>query len=416
MYSELLDPINENINDFVKENPEYKNLGLIKLKRKNVKTPLMTITYNSTVKGRAEQLASTFKKIEIKDLKNLDKNVLNSINNLKNKPINFNEDNDEFNLDLNLDSTTNVNNYNDSLLDLKTVNPKIIENEINQEIDNYDHLKYLYEVPSKDSNKTVYLTFKEIFKLAQIMSGTLFNAYPQLKNIFDYFNSVSKVFSILDLPMMWNSPSGLNIIQKYLKVKKVKVNISVGKGKQRSVILSQKLNQMDSRAQILAFNPNFIHSTDSALIINLLSKSNNLYPTLTIHDCFIAHSNYMLNLVETVQDEFINIFEKENIIENFHNNLLAILDQHKIFYTIEENKISLDIKKSLDSDLPVVKKFNITLKEIKQKLEKDKSLTRDMLVLNSYQKNKLKDLSFLKPPKPGNLNLKEVKNSSYIIT
>lgn len=248
------------------------------------------------------------------------------------------------------------------------------------------------------------------------MSGTLFYSYPQLKFIFYYFNSIIKVFSILDLPIMLNSSSGLNIIQRYLKVKKVKVNISVGKGKQRSVILSKNLNQMDSRAQILAFNPNFVHSIDSALIINLLSKNNNLYPIITIHDCFITHPNYMLNLVETVQDEFINIFEKENIIEKFNNNLLAILDPHKNFYTIEENKISLDIKKSLDSDLPVVKKFNITLKEIKQKLEKDKSLTRDVLVLNSYQKNKLKNLSFLLPPKPGNLNLKDVKNSSYIIT
>jgi len=58
----------------------------------------------------------------------------------------------------------------------------------------------------------------------------------------------------------------------------------------------------------------------------------------------------------------------------------------------------------------------LSSKEIKQKLENNKSLTRDQLVLNSYQKSLLKDLNFLLPPKPGKLNLKEIKNSSYIIT
>jgi DNA-directed RNA polymerase len=151
-------------------------------------------------------------------------------------------------------------------------------------------------------------------------------------------------------------------------------------------------------------------------MIILLSKFNNTNSLVGIHDCFITHANSMLNLVETLQDEFINLFEKENLLEKFHNDLLTVLDNHKVKYKIEKNSVSLQIKKSLDSDLPVVQKFNILIKDIKQKLEKDKSLTRDQLVLNSYQKSKLKDLKFLQPPKPGKLNLKEVKNSSYIIT
>ena len=35
----------------------------------------------------------------------------------------------------------------------------------------------------------------------------------------------------------------------------------------------------------------------------------------------------------------------------------------------------------MDSDLPIVNKFTLSLKEIKQKLENDRSLTRDQLVL-----------------------------------
>lgn len=414
IYTEMLEPINENITNFVKDNPEYKNLGLIKLKRKNVKTPLMTVTYNSTGHGRSLQLASTFKKVKIDDIKILDPNVLSTINHLNNKPINFNDDNEESIFNLKSQSNNIVENiYNESIFNLE--NNKINESE--NEIINYDHLKYLYEVPSKDSNKVIYLTFKEIFKLAQLMHECLFNSYPNLRLIFDYLNSISKAFSLLDIPISWSPPSGLLISQKYLKVKKVRVSISVGKGKKKTVILSQKLNEMDNRAQVLALNPNIIHSLDASLVIILLSKySNNMKPLVTIHDCFITHSNNMLNLVEILQDEFINLFEKENFIEKFNNDLLTILDNHKVNYKIDKNKVSLQIKKSLYSDLPIINKFNIPLKEIKQKLESNKSLTRDQLILNSYQKNKLKDLSFLLPPKPGKLNLKEIKNSSYIIT
>ncbi len=303
IYTEMLDPINENILNYVKENPEYKNLNMLILKRKNVKTPLMTVTYNSTAHGRSLQLASTFKKIKIEDIKNLDKNILIT-DNPKNKFINFNDEEYGDNYYLNPKLDENIDNNT-----LFSIENSEIENEnINYENDiiSYDNLKYLYEVPSKDLKFPLYLTFKEIFKLAQLMHESLFKSYPNLRLIFEYLNSISKAFSILDIPISWSPPtyrSGLIITQKYLKVKKVRVSISVGKGKKKTVILSQKLNEMDNRSQVLALNPNFVHSIDSSLVIILLSKYNHsLNPLITIHDCFLTPANSMLNLVEILQN------------------------------------------------------------------------------------------------------------------
>lgn len=415
IYTEMLEPINENILNFVKENPEYKNLELLKLSRKNVKTPLMTVVYSSTNHGRSLMLASTFKKIKIDEIESLNKDLIRSINRNKSVKINVNNDdifNDEDNQLSNINLLENIDN--NSLLPLE------LEEEINDnEKENIikDQLKYLYEAPSKDKDKPLYLTFKEIFKLAQIIHESLFITYPKLNSIFDYFKSITKAFSYLDIPINWSPPSGALITQKYLKVKKVKVFISVGKGKKKTVILSQKLNEMDNKAQILALNPNVVHSLDSSLVILLLSKHNkNLHPLVTIHDCFITHPNNMLNLVETVQDEFINLFEKEKFLEKFHNDLLSILDSHNVVYKKEKNKIIFSLKESLESDLPVVKKFNITTEEVKQILKENKNLTKEQLILSSYLKKILKELSFLTPPKSGSLNLKEVKKSSYIIT
>jgi len=76
IYTEMLEPINENILNFVKENPEYKNLELLKLSRKNVKTPLMSVVYSSTNHGRSLMLASTFKKIKIDEIERLNKDMI----------------------------------------------------------------------------------------------------------------------------------------------------------------------------------------------------------------------------------------------------------------------------------------------------------------------------------------------------
>src|SRR6266404_1990261 len=191
IYTEMLDPINENILNYVKENPEYKNLNMLILKRKNVKTPLMTVTYNSTAHGRSLQLASTFKKIKIEDIKNLDKNILIT-DNPKNKFINFNDEEYGDNYYLNPKLDENIDN--NTLFSIEN-------SEIENENINYDNLKYLYEVPSKDLKFPLYLTFKEIFKLAQLMHESLFKSYPNLRLIFEYLNSISKAFSILDIPI-----------------------------------------------------------------------------------------------------------------------------------------------------------------------------------------------------------------------
>ena len=405
IYTEMLEPINNNIKNFVKNNPEYYKLGELNLSRKNIKAPIMCIGYAVTVKGMSLQLASSFEKIEVKDINKTIK-TMNSILEAKNmKSIEL--------------STEDAVDYEDDIslsLDSNELN-SMWRVDSEKEVVNKKYLKYLYKAPSKDPNTPLYLTYKEVFKLAQLVYNSLFIKYPNLKNIFDYFNSISSVFNILDLPISWNPPSGLSITQKYLKNVKIKISISVGRGKQKTVVLSQNLNEMDTRAQTQALNPNTIHSLDSSLVILLLSKYHNkLHPFITIHDCYLSHSNKMFDVVNSVKNEFINIFENENIIEKFHNDLLTVLDNHNLKYKIEKNKIKILVKESLDCDLPVVKKYNLSKDEIKKQLTENKSLTRDQLVLSPYKKKKMKDLSFILPPKLGNLNIKDIKESSYLIT
>jgi hypothetical protein len=60
----------------------------------------------------------------------------------------------------------------------------------------------MFKVPSVNENENLYLTYKEVFHLAKIMHETLFNYYPALKQLFEYFISICLAFTKLDIPIL----------------------------------------------------------------------------------------------------------------------------------------------------------------------------------------------------------------------
>jgi len=77
--------------------------------------------------------------------------------------------------------------------------------------------KVLYQAIDTSSYGDVLLSYKEIFKLSEIIYNTLFETYPKLNELRDYFNSMSDILSKLNLPIIWATPSGLSIKQKYVE-------------------------------------------------------------------------------------------------------------------------------------------------------------------------------------------------------
>lgn len=65
LYESLVEPINNLINKYGDENIGYSNLSNVKINRKIVKPPIMTTTYNVTVKGVADQIKNSLTKIKI---------------------------------------------------------------------------------------------------------------------------------------------------------------------------------------------------------------------------------------------------------------------------------------------------------------------------------------------------------------
>ena len=64
IYNSLREPINELIREEGRNNYLYSNLMYVDLQRNDIKSPIMTKTYNVTLLGIKDQLAARFKKVK----------------------------------------------------------------------------------------------------------------------------------------------------------------------------------------------------------------------------------------------------------------------------------------------------------------------------------------------------------------
>src|SRR5204862_7287364 len=122
---------------------EYSNLIDVKLTRKELKSLIMTKSYNVTTYGMKGQLMNKFEKSE-----NKRKIKIYS----KDCPNNF-----------------------------------------------IEYESPLYKVPS--GHGYTELTEPEIMKMAQIINDNIFTTYPSLNNIYKYLTEVAKIMNMLNIPI-----------------------------------------------------------------------------------------------------------------------------------------------------------------------------------------------------------------------
>lgn len=222
---------------------------------------------------------------------------------------------------------------------------KTIKNRKDEELIVYD-----YKVPAKNSEGYVILDIYKIDKLASLISKNIFVSYKSLQEIYNYLTQISKILISLGLPLSWATPDGLEITQHYnsSNIKKITLNILA---KNRTAVLREWTNELDTRKQVQGIIPNIVHSMDAAHLMKVVSIwANTKQYIITVHDCFGTHPNHMDNLANVVRDEFINIYSANDFLQQLHDNFIN---------TIKTYKIKIEQHKGIDSVRIKNKWFNI---------------------------------------------------------
>ena len=230
---------------------------------------------------------------------------------------------------------------------------------------------YNYNVPSIIQGEITKITEVDLQKIAEILDNILFKKYPLIEAFYNYIKNISKIMNKADIPINWITPNGIEITQFYKKLKgKYKFKLQ-----NKVAILKEYSEDLDKNKQSNSIIPNFIHSLDASHLMNVIIKMNYKYnkPIITIHDCFGAHPNQIPNLQETVKVEFAELYSKEDFINKFHVEIIKTLEKNGFIITCNKKTKTCYVKIG----------------------------KRDLIIPN--------------PPLLGGFDLKQVKNSIYMI-
>ena len=98
--------------------------------------------------------------------------------------------------------------------------------------------------------------------LVSCLRNIILYDFEKIKKLTKYLKNVASIFNALELPISWSLPSGLKVIQSYMKTKTTSITpFLYSKAKLKfNVTLKDKF---DNNKQIRALMPNLIHSLDA---------------------------------------------------------------------------------------------------------------------------------------------------------
>jgi hypothetical protein len=206
------------------------------------------------------------------------------------------------------------------------------------------------------------LNSTEYFSFIKIIHNILYNNYPQLKELINYFNNMINVFNKLEKSFYWITPIGMKINHKYVDFisKRIKTDLL----KSKYISISLPTTNINPIKQKLAFIPNMVHSLDASnihLLVLELIKLNIETPIYTIHDCFASNLDNIETISTLVKLKFIEIYFDDKYLDILHINLINQIEEEYIIYN--EDNISYIIKDNKKIIIP--NKININIDNFK---------------------------------------------------
>lgn len=202
-----------------------------------------------------------------------------------------------------------------------------------------------------------YLGGASNYHAATWMSYALWEAISEVvvaaAEAMDWLRQAARVASEADLPIWWTTPVGLPVLQEYKAQEGHRVKAHWA-GQRVDLMIHVEGSHLDKRAQANGIAPNFVHSLDAShlMLVALGAKRRSIHSMAVIHDSFGTHACDTDLLADILRDTFV---------EQYTPDVLGAF----------RDELKRQLPEELQEQLPP-------------------------------------------PPKPGSLNLHEVRASSYV--
>jgi len=192
----------------------------------------------------------------------------------------------------------------------------------------YETLREL-DAGNADRGLAPYLGGADNYKAANYLSYALHSAVSETVSAatgaMKWLRTAAKVASKAQVPIVWNAPDGLPIMQSY-RVVYGKVVQTHWLGRKIAVTLAVDGVEIDGRRQANGIAPNFVHSMDGAHLRAVArgAKAAGIDHLAVIHDSFGTHAGNTDRLVQILRDTFVEQYQP-NVLERFRDELAAQL-------------------------------------------------------------------------------------------
>lgn len=165
----------------------------------------------------------------------------------------------------------------------------------------------------------------------------------------DWLQAVAKIAAKESLPVIWNTPTGLKVMQEYTTSEQKRLELTFQKVRMRlSIDVASK--KIDKRKQGSGISPNWVHSMDAAHMQLTVARchAEGIRSFSLIHDSYGTHAGNSWALAQFLREEFVKMYGDHDVLAEFAQEIGAMLPEGTKLPPLPP-KGSLDLAQVLES-------------------------------------------------------------------
>lgn len=190
-------------------------------------------------------------------------------------------------------------------------------------------------------NEEFLINSQDIFNIVSVYSNIIDNKFKKIACLRKYLSAVAKIFTKLNINIIWYPGNGMEVVQSYL-TKKTRSATPFINSKSK-ITLQYFTDELDRRKQVDSLMPNLVHSLDATslcLLYDAFSKSYKSHPQFyCVHDCFASTADKIENLKNLLASVYTNLYLDNQYLIEFDQNIIDTLN--KCNFKVEDRKIDM---------------------------------------------------------------------------
>jgi len=190
---------------------------------------------------------------------------------------------------------------------------------------------------------------KGVFYLAKVIWSSIGECVVSAQTCMDWMQKIARDVSKLQIPIMWQTPSGFKVVQQYPEYKTLRIQTHIDGHMMRPRLSSPDYQKVDKKRAASGLCPNFIHSLDSSFLILTVLRCQKENPNSSgywmIHDSFSTTAKHSATLARCLREEYVRMFTEFDVVNDFRLEMLKCIPE----VALPPSRGSLDLKGVIES-------------------------------------------------------------------